>query len=126
MIKLHAKKLKRKSSSEEDEAQEFRIIDLSKKPNDFFINFMASLQKYKLKKVSCEKIEGTIAQYSSDKFFSNFLVQLNREIVCKDKCGKCFKETALYESVPFWLIHELKKKRKKKELYVLQSNNLKI
>jgi hypothetical protein len=78
-------------------------FDCFGKLNDFSINFMASLQKYKLKKVSCEKIEGTIGQYSSDKFFTNFLVQLNREIVCKDKCGKCFKETALFESVPFWL-----------------------
>ena len=68
---------------------------------------LASLQKYKLKKVSCEKIEGTIRQYSSDKFFTNLLMQLNKEVACKIKCGKCFKKTALFESVPFWLVKEL-------------------
>ena len=56
---------------------------------------LASLQKYKLKKVSCEKIEGTIRQYSSDRFFTNLLMQLNKEVACKIKCGKCFKKTAL-------------------------------
>ena len=57
---------------------------------------MASLQKYKLKKVSCEKIEGTIRQYSSDKFFTNLLLQLNKEVACKIKCDICFKKTALF------------------------------
>jgi hypothetical protein len=58
--------------------------------------FKASLQKYKLKKVSCENIERTIGQYTTDKFFTIFLMQLNRDIFCKDKCGKCFKENALF------------------------------
>jgi hypothetical protein len=33
-----------------------QAFDCFGKLNDFFINFMVSLQKYKLKKVSCEKI----------------------------------------------------------------------
>ena len=48
-----------------------------------------------------------IRQYSSDKFFTNLLMQLNKEVACKIKCGKCFKKTALFESVPFWLVKEL-------------------
>jgi bacterioferritin-associated ferredoxin len=52
---------------------------------------LGSLQKYKLKKVSCEKIEGTIGQSSSDQFFTNLLMQLNKEIDCKNKCGKCLR-----------------------------------
>jgi hypothetical protein len=39
-------------------------------------------------------------------------MQLNKEIACKNKCGKCFKETALFESVPFWLVHELKEEKR--------------
>ena len=90
--------LKKSPSIQEEKRVTF---DCFGKLNDFFINFMVSLQKYKLKKVSCEKIEGTIGQYSSDKFFTNFLVQLNREIVCKDKCCKCFKETFTIYHLPF-------------------------
>jgi hypothetical protein len=37
-------------------------------------------------------------------------------LIRKDKFGKCFKETALFECVPFWLVHEL--------LYVGVSNRL--
>jgi hypothetical protein len=39
-------------------------------------------------------------------------MQLNKEIDCKNKCGKCFKKTALFESVPFWLVHELKDEKR--------------
>ena len=85
---------------------------------------MASLQKYKLKKVSCEKIEGTIRQYSSDKFFTNLLMQLNKEIDCKNKWGKCFKKTALFESVPFWLVHELKEEKRTLCSIIEQFKNL--
>ena len=51
-------------------------------------------------------------QSSSDQFFTNLLMQLNKEIDCKNKCGRCFKKTALFESVPFWLVHELKEEKR--------------
>ena len=69
---------------------------------------MGSLQKYKLKKVSCEKIEGTIGRSSSDQFFTNLLMQLNKEIANLPNS----KKTALFESVPFWLVHELKEEKR--------------
>jgi hypothetical protein len=56
-------------------------FDCFGKLNDFLL---ASLQKYKLKKISCEKIEGTIGQSSSGQFFTNLLMQLNKEIACKN------------------------------------------
>jgi hypothetical protein len=49
---------------------------------------------------------------------------LNREIVCKDKCGKCFKENALFESVSFWLVHELKEEKRTLCSIVEQFKNL--
>ena len=115
--------LKKSPSIQEEKRVTF---DCFGKLNDFFINFMVSFQKYKLKKVSREKIEGTIVQYSSDKFFTNFIVQLNREIVCKDKCGKCFKETALFENVPFWVVHELKEEKRTLCSIVKQFINLNL
>ena len=51
-------------------------------------------------------------------------MQLNREIVCKDKWGKCFKETALFESVPFWLVHELKEEKRTLCSIVVKFKNL--